>query len=169
MSVKIIGDIAAEFNRLGGRSVFTRGWESRGNGQSSNYGGLLLHHTAGSRNVNIDQILISGRWDLAGPLCNFCIMYDGDLGVIAAHPANHAGEPRWMPDGAFSTNWSLQPRDYRLRNPVPWSGADGSGSVRVGQAPCHRDPQCSGQGRTIPVGQVPSGHLRGGQVGPRLR
>lgn len=91
MSVKIIGDIAAEFNRLGGRSVFTRGWESRGNGQTSNYGGLLLHHTAGSRNVNIDQILISGRWDLAGPLCNFCIMYDGDLGVIAAHPANHAG------------------------------------------------------------------------------
>lgn len=91
MSVTIIGAIARENVRLGGKSVYTRGWETRGNGQTSNYGGILLHHTAGGRNVNIDQILINGRWDLAGPLCNFCIMYDGDIGVIAAHPANHAG------------------------------------------------------------------------------
>ncbi|ANA86098.1 endolysin [Gordonia phage Kvothe] len=91
MSVAIIGAIARENVRLGGISRYTQGWETRGNGQRSNYGGILLHHTAGGRNVNIDQILINGRWDLAGPLCNFCIMYDGDIGVIAAHPANHAG------------------------------------------------------------------------------
>lgn len=91
MSAVIIGAIAREFVSLGGKAVYTRGWESRGNGMTSNYGGLLVHHTAGSRNVNIDQILIDGRWDLPGPLCNFCIMYDGDLGVISANPANHAG------------------------------------------------------------------------------
>ena len=91
MSAVIIKAIADEYTRLGGRSVFTNGWATRGNGQSSNYKGLLLHHTAGARNVNIDQILIDGRWDLPGPLCNFCIMYDGDLGVISANPANHAG------------------------------------------------------------------------------
>ncbi len=91
MSAVIIKAIADEFTRLGGRAVFTAGWETRGNGQSSAYKGLLLHHTAGGRNVNIDQILIDGRWDLPGPLCNFCIMYDGDLGVISANPANHAG------------------------------------------------------------------------------
>ena len=91
MSAVIIKAVADEFVRLGGRAVYTQGWESRGNGQSSNYQGLLLHHTAGGRNVNIDQILIDGRWDLPGPLCNFCIMYDGDLGVISANPANHAG------------------------------------------------------------------------------
>ncbi|AUV60636.1 endolysin [Gordonia phage SteveFrench] len=89
--VAVIGAIARRFTQLGGRAVYTRGWETRGNGQSPDYGGLLIHHTAGGRNVNIDQILISGRWDLAGPLCNVCIMYDGDLGVIAANPANHAG------------------------------------------------------------------------------
>ena len=91
MSAVIIKAIADEFTRLDGRAVFTAGWETRGNGQSSAYKGLLLHHTAGGRNVNIDQILIDGRWDLPGPLCNFCIMYDGDLGVISANPANHAG------------------------------------------------------------------------------
>ncbi|AUV60330.1 endolysin [Gordonia phage Flakey] len=89
--VAIVGAIARRFVELGGRSVYTRGWESRGNGQSPAYKGLVIHHTAGGRNVNIDQILIDGRWDLPGPLCNFCIMYDGDLGVIAANPANHAG------------------------------------------------------------------------------
>ncbi|QDF16895.1 lysin A, N-acetylmuramoyl-L-alanine amidase domain [Gordonia phage Newt] len=88
---QVIGAIARRNVELGGRSVYTRGWETRGNGQSPAYQGLLLHHTAGGRNVNIDQILIDGRWDLPGPLCNFCIMYDGDLGVISANPANHAG------------------------------------------------------------------------------
>lgn len=91
MSVQIIQAIADNFVARGGRAVFANGWATRGNGQSSNYGGLLIHHTAGGNNVNIDQILIDGRWDLPGPLCNYCIMYDGDLGVIAAHPANHAG------------------------------------------------------------------------------
>lgn len=91
MSVPIIQAIADNVVLLGGRAVFADGWQTRGNGQSSNYGGILIHHTAGGNNVNIDQILITGRWDLPGPLCNFCIMYDGDVGVIAAHPANHAG------------------------------------------------------------------------------
>lgn len=91
MSAVIIKAIAEEVKRMGTPARYTKGWETRGNGQSSNYKGLLLHHTAGGNNVNIDQILIDGRWDLSGPLCNFCIMYDGDLGVIAAHPANHAG------------------------------------------------------------------------------
>lgn len=91
MSVEIIQRIADLNVARGGRSVFTRGWQTRGNGQTSAYKGGLFHHTAGGNNVNIDQILIDGRWDLPGPLCNFCIMYDGDVGVIAAHPANHAG------------------------------------------------------------------------------
>lgn len=91
MSLAIVRAIAQEYVKLGGRAVYTRGYETRGNGQTSNYNGIVFHHTAGARNVNIDQILIDGRWDLPGPLCNFCIMYDGDLGVIAANPANHAG------------------------------------------------------------------------------
>ena len=91
MSVAQIRAIAEEFKRLGGTVVYSRGWDTRGNGQSSAYQGFTLHHTAGGNNVNIDQNLITGIPGLSGPLCNFCIMYDGDLGVIAAHPANHAG------------------------------------------------------------------------------
>lgn len=91
MSVQIIQAIADEFARRGGNVVYRDGWKTRGNGQTSDYAGGLFHHTAGGNNIYIDEILVTGRWDLAGPLCNFCIMYDGDLGVIAAHPANHAG------------------------------------------------------------------------------
>lgn len=91
MSVQIIQAIADEFARRGGTVVYRDGWKTRGNGQSSAYKGGLFHHTAGGNNIYIDEILVTGRWDLAGPLCNFCIMYDGDLGVIAANPANHAG------------------------------------------------------------------------------
>lgn len=91
MSVAQIQAIADDFVANGGQAVFRTGWQNRGNGQSSAYKGGLFHHTAGGNNIYIDEILVVGRWDLAGPLCNFCIMYDGDLGVIAAHPANHAG------------------------------------------------------------------------------
>lgn len=91
MSVGQIQAIADHFKATGGTVVFRDGWQGRGNGQQSAYQGGLFHHTAGGNNIYIDEILVTGRWDLAGPLCNFCIMYDGDLGVIAAHPANHAG------------------------------------------------------------------------------
>jgi N-acetylmuramoyl-L-alanine amidase len=91
VSVHQIQAIADRYVATGGIAVFTNGWAGRGNGMASQYEAGVFHHTAGGNNVNIDQILINGRSDLPGPLCNFCIMYDGDLGVIAAHPANHAG------------------------------------------------------------------------------
>lgn len=72
------------------------GWESRGNGQTSAYEGGLVHHTAtGFGNAlpgtNVGNLLVLGRSDLAGPLCNYAGNADGSITVIAAHPANHAG------------------------------------------------------------------------------
>lgn len=108
--VQIVQAIADEHRRMGGINVFANGWQTRGNGMSPNYGGLLIHHTAGSNNVNIDQILITGRSDLPGPLCNFCVMYDGDLGIISANPANHAGASGGWDTAPF-TKSSLFNRD----------------------------------------------------------
>lgn len=66
------------------------GWESRGNGQTSNYQGGILHHTASAYGM-APAILVNGRVDLSGPLCNSAGNYDGSVTMIAAHPANHAG------------------------------------------------------------------------------
>lgn len=66
------------------------GWESRGNGQTSAYVGCLVHHTATDYG-NAPPVLVNGRPDLSGPLCNYACNADGSVTVIAAHPANHAG------------------------------------------------------------------------------
>ena len=66
------------------------GWQTRGNGQTSDYRGGIVHHT-GSGYGSAYQALVSGRPDLSGPLCNFAGNQDGSITVIAAGPANHAG------------------------------------------------------------------------------
>jgi hypothetical protein len=72
------------------------GWQSRGNGQTSAYEGGLVHHTATAfgnalAGTSVGNLLINGRPDLRGPLCNYAGNADGSISVIAAHPANHAG------------------------------------------------------------------------------
>ena len=92
MSAKAVLDIAERVRARGINVVKAEGCETRGNGSSwGQIEGIVNHHTAGGNNIYIDQNLISGVPGLSGPLCNYCIMYDGDLGVIAAYPANHAG------------------------------------------------------------------------------
>jgi N-acetylmuramoyl-L-alanine amidase len=55
-----------------------------------------VHHTATAFGValpgtGVGNLLINGRSDLSGPLCNYAGNDDGSITVIAAHPANHAG------------------------------------------------------------------------------
>ncbi len=71
-------------------------WESRGNGLTSAYEGGIVHHTATAFGValpstGVGRLLVNGRSDLQGPLCNYAGNDDGSITVIAAHPANHAG------------------------------------------------------------------------------
>ena len=71
------------------------GWETRGNGQTADYQGAIMHHTAArssARNPEPSRrIVVDGRPDLRGPLCNSLGGFDGSIRIIAAHPANHAG------------------------------------------------------------------------------
>lgn len=86
-------------NRLRAAGIFVHeagGWQSRGNGQSSAYEGGIVHHTATGYGMALPgtgagNLLINGRPDLSGPLCNWAGNDDGTLTIIAAHPANHAG------------------------------------------------------------------------------
>jgi hypothetical protein len=71
--------------------TFEGGWDSRGNGQTSAYVGGIVHHTASQLSDSRPGILVGGRADLPGPLCNFAGLAGGGIHVVAAHPANHAG------------------------------------------------------------------------------
>lgn len=70
------------------------GWKTRSNGGSWNgVTGCMFHHTAmdASDAVNV-RVLVNGRPDLRGPLCNFGGGDDGVIDIISAGPANHAGK-----------------------------------------------------------------------------
>lgn len=91
MSVARAREVIARLRSVGITVHEQSGWENRGNGQTSAYEGFEWHHTAtGFANQNL-SVLINGRPDLSGPLCNTCGWADGSVGMIAAHPANHAG------------------------------------------------------------------------------
>jgi hypothetical protein len=89
------------FRSFGVPVTFESGWDTRGNGQSSAYQGGILHHTGGSYANTCPGILIYGRSDLSGPLCNFAGLAGGGIHVVAAHPANHAGASGGPSNGPF--------------------------------------------------------------------
>lgn len=90
MSVSFANAVAAGLRAYGVDVRLHPGWDRRGNGQTSAYQGLSWHHTATGFG-RAPNILIAGRSDLAGPLCNTSGDSDGGITIIAAHPANHAG------------------------------------------------------------------------------
>jgi hypothetical protein len=79
------------------RVVETEGWQSRGKDLDS-VEGVVLHHTATGPDVpdgRVDTLLIVGRSDLAGPLCQLGLRRDGTFVVIAGGKGNHNGYGDW--------------------------------------------------------------------------
>lgn len=76
--------------------VEVAGWESRG---STVFGphGLVWHHTAGRATGDMPSLnlLVNGRSDLPGPLCQYGLGRSGTIYVVAAGRANHAGAGSW--------------------------------------------------------------------------
>ena len=119
MSVTTINRYVDVFRAYGVRVTFEPGWEDRGNGQSSAYEGAIVHHTATGFSNTRPQILVSGRSDLAGPLCNFAGLTDGGIHVIAANPANHAGASGGRSMGPLPTTASFNRRVLGLEIVYP--------------------------------------------------
>lgn len=74
------------------------GWQNRGHGDMSKVQGVLCHHTAGPLKGEIPDldILINGRPDLKGPLCNLGLGRSGKFYMIAAGKGWHAGAGSWQ-------------------------------------------------------------------------
>lgn len=92
-------DLADQLRARGLTVVEVPGWKTRGYAGWGLYGvrGVLHHHTATGRaafassNMPTLNLLVNGRSDLPGPLCNLGFGRDGTVYVIAAGWANHAG------------------------------------------------------------------------------
>lgn len=74
------------------------GWQSRGHGDMGKVQGVLCHHTAGPLKGDIPtlSILVNGRPDLGGPLCNLGLSRSGKFYMIAAGKGWHAGAGNWQ-------------------------------------------------------------------------
>lgn len=73
------------------------GWRARGRPASTggfNPVGVLCHHTAtgpSSSVASVINLLVRGRSDLPGPLCQLSLTRNGTVYIVAAGRANHAG------------------------------------------------------------------------------
>jgi N-acetylmuramoyl-L-alanine amidase len=74
------------------------GWQTRGHGDMGPVKFVICHHTAetqSKRTIPALDILVSGRIDLLGPLCNLALGQDGTFYMVAAGKAWHAGAGLW--------------------------------------------------------------------------
>jgi hypothetical protein len=118
-----VGAVQDIVNRLRARGVVVHewaGWQGRGNGQAEGYVGGLIHHTATAYGM-APAVLVNGRSDLPGPLCNFAGNHDGTLTVIAAGPANHAGASGGRSMGPLPVTSSFNRRVVGLEIVYPGS------------------------------------------------
>lgn len=74
------------------------GWQNRGHGDEGKVMGVLCHHTCGPLHGNLPDlnVLVDGRPDLGGPLCNLGLGRDGTYYAIAAGKGWHAGHGIWQ-------------------------------------------------------------------------
>jgi hypothetical protein len=121
--------LADALRNQGLRVVEVAGWQTRGS-DDFNPRGSVNHHTAGASTGNFPSlsILIYGRKDLPGPLCNVGMARDCTVYVIAAGRANHAGSGSWRGLTGNSSVLGLEPENDGRQ---PWTPAQVDAMVRV--------------------------------------
>jgi N-acetylmuramoyl-L-alanine amidase-like protein len=154
---------------------FEPGWETRGNGQSFPDGkpqGLITHHTGADYGSGL-PILVKGRSDLPGPLCNACTYPDGRIHIIAAHPANHAGASGGRSMGPLPTttlfNRLVWGNEVMFPGTKPWTPQQYRSARVLAGVICgilgYRDAEhCRGHAETSRAGKWDPGAGRGAGV-----
>jgi hypothetical protein len=122
-------ELADRLRAAGLTVVEVAGWRERG---SASYTprGAVHHHTAGARRGNIPSlnVLIYGRADLPGPLCNVAQARDNSVYVIASGRANHAGAGGWR---GLSGNSSVMGLEVENTGTEPWRPDQVETSARI--------------------------------------
>lgn len=89
--------LADVLREAGCRVIETPGWRTRGTDLVT-VRGVVWHHTASSTKSSdeaVANLLVRGRSDLPGPLCQLGLQRDGSFVVVAAGRANHNGFGTW--------------------------------------------------------------------------
>ena len=87
---------------------FCPGWETRGSPVFWPQGAVAHHDAVAARWTTPPGLLIAGRPDLAGPLCNTALAATGKVWLVAAGRANHAGTGGWRGLVGNSTVWGTE-------------------------------------------------------------
>lgn len=99
------------------------GWERRGQDSLGRILGVICHYTAtpdATRNMPTLKLLIDGRSDLPGPLCQLGLGRDGTFYVVASGRANHAGRGEWNGVLTGNTNFIGIEAENSGRKDDPW-------------------------------------------------
>jgi N-acetyl-anhydromuramyl-L-alanine amidase AmpD len=99
------------------------GWETRGQDSLGRILGVICHYTAtpdASRNMPTLDLLLRGRADLPGPLCQLGLGRDGTYYVVASGRANHAGRGEWNGITTGNTNFIGIEAENSGRANDPW-------------------------------------------------
>lgn len=83
------------------------GWRTRGSSVFDPRGHLLHHDVFGHTNT-LPGSMITGRPDLAGPLCNFWLTRLGVVHMVAAGEANHAGSGGFQGLSGNASVWGTE-------------------------------------------------------------
>jgi hypothetical protein len=97
--VRDLLELAEVWEGLGLRAFEFAGWEDRGRSSTIDFKVLGVHHTGSA--FDVDRVLIEGRPDLPGPLCNVALHGDGAVGLLASGRANHFGVATWSSSDAL--------------------------------------------------------------------
>jgi hypothetical protein len=91
--------LAEDCLNAGLKVVQLPGWETRGAEFPAMPTTVICHHTATPAKARGDlpskPILIDGRSDLPGPLCQVALGRNGTVYLVASGKANHAGKGAW--------------------------------------------------------------------------
>lgn len=95
--------------------------------------GHVVHHDVIGHTETLPSIMVSGRPDLSGPLCNFWLPRSGKVHVVALGRANHAGSGGWNGLTGNSRVWGTEMNN--LGGPAdPWPDAQLEAMARLAAA-----------------------------------
>lgn len=98
--------------------VESAGWTTRGD-PDFDPRGHVVHHDVIAHTETLPRMLITGRPDLSGPLCNFWLPRSGKVHLVAAGEANHAGSGGWNGLSGNASVWGVEMNNLGVASD-PW-------------------------------------------------
>lgn len=128
----------ADYLRSKGLTVVEHpGWEHRGAELPGKPDTVICHHTASSAKAPGDlptlRLLVEGRPDLDGPLCQIALSRAGVVHVLASGKANHAGKGSWRGQTSSARTLGIEAEQDGVS---PWTGVQYDAYVRLCAALC---------------------------------